>query len=1386
MSLIDRFRSGTEFDSVGHFTLDEQRAKAKMAHFQLTEPDDIFLLLIQSLVAAGARSIELEFDAENKLFLFKAQGSGLEQAKLQRLEEYLFDTSPKSVSYYLLEVVRNSISERGEVKLGQVGDDFRCEGPLTVDPTACHRKLKKKTRFSPIPIKVQQVALPWRELASDFTLELDYQEARYSELILVRHGVVVGEKVLESPQPFKAVSVNPLYSLDASFSDVVEDEIYAQTLQRIETELVRQFVEMSKSPELDTPEHALLLRRLDDPLPQAIKEALFASPLFPLADRERRVSLQELAPSSSVLVSQQRLSLQFDRLVLLLDRPMIREALQRNYSGRLQDATSEYRRLLEAEQNRQQWMANERPMELPPSAYLVERQLSGESWQAVMGILAPPGGESRIDMLVEGKLICSEALEGDLPPGTIVVINFTQVEINDMWTRPVGRSFRSAMRGLTAEIQKTFKSLELTQRDQLYPSLIEYIEDLFVSHSTLPEVALFAPLFPTLDGEWVNLETLRNWPRVALGLPGIVLERVPADVLPRPMLEYSAQTQKLLNARFLPVVDLRDAQRRLEELDRQLATPKKPELDHRWTFRKALEGLEGEVGLDPHKESSLVRVSLLHRGAELESFERKGTRTCAAEVVVNADGLKVLPDWSGFEAKEVGELWSELRRQIRIFEHSLLQREGLPPAAFLRLLGAYSKSISDFPDRKVFQTTTPHRRCSFNDLKKSMEDQGFLMDGAMGAILDPHPVLLREANLAFRNLLTKALGKIIWRRAEELIEANRLLNSFRSRPVRDDISFEGPVGFRYSLTQARGEVVIETTPFYSRSLVCYYGGRYVCRKAGQLPEGCAAAVDSEELELSADFNGATVPSHIQKEIDELAERGLLECAQAERLKTRELAYRYLLDHSPSVEFIQSFEELPLIPIAGDKPWSIQRLRSSGNCRGFVTPLFSLPVQSENPVVVAHPHIREILKRLCGLTLLSIEAQLQQEHDDRLYLNSLPLTLTEHSLFRRSFKGETLQADLGLSGESSELVGLDDAGAPLGYLPSPSVLSVIGTVRGAVTGKRDQGLRPTAQLKKPQLKLLKGWVEALYLDWVLSINSRALESQERALAIKALDKTKHQLSSSSDNHTSLARALWSLPLFPRADRSWVSGETLAQQLQLEEQPILFGNDGLRTPGSVLDIESGGQELAILTAVLGQAVVRRFEAPPLLDTSKISTQLEKLYRWGVTLGATPKSEAPTRKKAKKKIKKGLESELSPEAAFLSVMRTELRELLGGHYHKIASHARTCVTGSWVFGPPIYLRREGDQTHYFFNLSHKSIRWIISGMTARGTEATKDLRTSLKLSRMLVLIHWISLLNKESEQLTDQHEKDTLLSLAKHFCQILPDKNSNLPTGAGQELQ
>ena len=130
MSLLDRYREGSEFTEHGQFTLDGSRAKDKMAHFQLTREEDFMLLIVQALVAANASSLTIQISqsAENQTIRVVAHQVHLEVQKLQKLDEFLFDEGIGHTPYNLLGIALNAIK-------------LRCQEPPELEYSTGHFEL---------------------------------------------------------------------------------------------------------------------------------------------------------------------------------------------------------------------------------------------------------------------------------------------------------------------------------------------------------------------------------------------------------------------------------------------------------------------------------------------------------------------------------------------------------------------------------------------------------------------------------------------------------------------------------------------------------------------------------------------------------------------------------------------------------------------------------------------------------------------------------------------------------------------------------------------------------------------------------------------------------------------------------------------------------------------------------------------------------------------------------------------------------------------------------------------------------------------------------------------------------------------------------------------
>ncbi|MFA7479256.1 MAG: hypothetical protein WC314_02045 [Vulcanimicrobiota bacterium] len=989
MSLLERFRRDSELDSVGHFTLDEKRAKDKMAHFQLVHRHDFLLLVVQAVVAAGCKAIEILSD-EQRVEL-RATGAQLALEQLNQLENYLFDSRPESLSYYLLGIARNAVSPfcTEEPRVEMDGQDLL----FTVSPREPYldlaQHLRRSLLYCPCEVTLNEHALPRIPLSGGRMITLCDGEA--SVLNLVRHGVVVGRKLVESEVVFQAVFSESGFIVDASFFEVVEGEFYQQVLREAKLAALQLLADQVAQYQPGDSGRLELLERLAQSLPDPAGRALRNCPLFVMADREQVLSYTELVQAKGVtgllFHSSTPLNLQLKNPVILIDHPLVLETLNKLLPGALQDASQEYRKVLERLQRIADWEASARPTELPPSNYLATRQLKGPDWQAEIGYLSGQGG-SHIDMLYEGKLLCSERLD-DLPPGATAVINFEAVEINESWTRPCGRHFRSILKTLQTHMESLFQDLELT-REQLYPALRDYIDQLFRdTKHPVPRVAARISLFPTVSGPRLSFEKILQLPTIALGNQVVFSSNIPSDLLPEPLLLHESNTAPLLKSRLGDQVqDLRSYQTYLAELDQKLSSPQKPTISKQVHRKKTLDkkDLTGEIGLDYEFLGSKADIVLFFRGAPLDEIGVNMTKLIRGYGAVELARLHPNDRWNGIERdKNYRLLIKWLREKFRELEESALQDGRLPPSLFLKLLEAYSGSLGDFSDQKVLESTTPGKYHSLHELKAELETHGELLRGPMGVQIPGRLVLHEQSkDRGFQEAqLREHLGSFRWVNASELAKKLELAQGFQARRVHHQIKvLSGRGGLSLSVRSCRGEVAVGLNE-EGRYVDCYYGGRFVCKKPELLPRGSAAAVDSERLELSEDFNDAKLPPALLDELLRVVEEGFLKCAvQHDDLVARRRALEYARETRASEEFLKEFRELPLFSLQGGGTTSLKELEAEDCAPAYVKPDFPSNIQPDRLVIRAHPEDTALIRARTKLSPYKAEKHLLRLEQDR--------------------------------------------------------------------------------------------------------------------------------------------------------------------------------------------------------------------------------------------------------------------------------------------------------------------------------------------------------------------------------------------------------------------
>jgi hypothetical protein len=766
----------------------------------------------------------------------------------------------------------------------------------------------------------------------------------------------------------------------------------------------------------------------------------------------------------------------------------------------------------------------------------------------------------------------------------------------------------------------------------------------------------------------------------------------------------------------------------------------------------------------------------------MEEVEVKMTKLVRGYAAVQLERLRPNVDWTGMERDDTyKKLLAYLKASFRKLEESALENEAVTPALFMRLLQAYSKPVKDYPDRKYFESTRPGVYYSMAQIQQELQSHGELLFGSMGVQLPDRIVLLRASqHQNLRDLLlSEGLGEYKAGNADEVAQRMKLEAGFQAREEARQIRVLAGAAYRYQVQSCAGEVAVGLLGT-STHVDCHYTRRYVCTKQGLLPKGCAAAIDSEALNLSEDFNDAEVPASILDELKELSEKGLLQCAVDRDQDLRSFALEHALSSDASKAFLDALHELPIFPLQGGGAVSLKDLEQAGQSPGYVWTQFPRHIVADRTVLRATRQCTALIRARTKLNPYKIEDHLIKLDEDRKYLKSLPDQIPSSYSFRRVYETEAgLNAELALMPSTSYLIGRDDEHKPQGHLELAS-LPVWGFVWPTEAGKRNKAQQPAVELNKTQERWLRDRVNELYLEWAEELSHRTLSAQEKADAFTVISLTKHEIGSQSDHPQAfLAKKLWNLPLFPCVDGTRVSGEALATRLTTEEGPLEIARERWRAPGHLPYFDESSVEYRILKSILGEKSLHWYEAPPLLDTEQLKSNVLKVVAWGVaplmfvqdklvTLAESverakaerevKKSAPKPEKEKKKKSKPPKKQVITPEDRFLQKMKSEAKTLLGVKtYHSSDRYFPETKMGSWVLGPPVYL----TNGVCYLNGAHSGVRWLV--------HLDPDSNNKYhRAARVLLLIHWVDLVNVASEELTDQKERRFLGELAERMAQ------------------
>lgn len=1381
MSLRERFTAGSRYDSTGEFTLDESKARQKMARFQLASPSEFLMLVVRASVVGRCREIAIH--QEPSLLKLVATGPDLDPEAVRGKENFLFESDDETLAYHLLGVAANAVEPQCLCPplVEMIDGDLHFQAQLKVPLPELKRLARARLAFLPCPLVIDGVYHPVCLLQDEQDLVLSEGPSHYT---FIKHGVIVHEESKESPISVNAIARCDALMLDASYAQVVKDAHYHQLMDRLEktanAALAEQLSRIEPTPE----DRKRCLDYLVKELPKPAGEALKTLPLFPLADRGGEISFADITEligrQGKVFTARRRFNLQLQTPCLLLVEPMVAKALARLLPEKvLQDAENEIKEKELIEARKRAWEASPRPLELPPGEYLCQKVVQGEGWRAAIGFWSGLNSLPRCEILYQGKLLSSAILK-DVPPGATAVIDVTEGEVNRSWLALTYKRERQVLGEVQDALRRLWQTQNRIEGEHLTPEVIELLlKDL--RSFPVSDVARNTPLFATTSGEKLfSFRELEGMEKVRFG-SSLQLSQWAQDSLgDAPILLHSQDSFETLS--FVlgesRVVDLTERQKRLAKLDAARSNPQKPTV-RRDNYLKKVEfshgDSQGEIAMYPNKTES--QVYLFSQGAEIELVELEAGRVLSFEAALEAPTLTLNEELTAFLRDEAFHtLLSSLTEQIRELAREAFWLTELSFESRFELLKAFPRSREEIATTPIFPTSVDGKLLSLKQLEDELERNGELLIGGMGSEFPGRPVVLDESLILKK--IRELLPNVAWGRANEILTRRRRAAAFRSLPVVRRIALSGRYSIRLEVEQGRGEVALaQESDAEAGLLYAYVEGRLVCEKRGVLPKPFVAALEHESLILNETYDDVAIFESVRSLLRQYCDRCMLMAAAHSLTRLRHQAWKYFASDDPSEEAREEFFQATTVRQLDGSSLSLAELRET-KILGYVSPNFPSGAKSQAAVLRLTLDEAVLLAELLGRALTLVEGFLSREMERQAALDNLVLSLPPESTLNK-YESEDLRASLGMSLNGS-LIGFDQEGKPVGVLRA-SRLPVSGRVWGTLREADKKGEMPRARVSRQQRARLDQWIEEFCLSWVEGLSGRLGSALDRQLALTLLRVSSRELSSKQVTTVSkMAELLWDLPLFPRVDGTLVSGSALAATLSESETPLPFTDARFRAPGEALFFDQKSLERSILSSVLGKSSLHKFEAPPLFDREELAKSAKALIAWGLTpavvgwtaLGKVSDyfTEYVERRDQEAEKARQNDKKRDPREILLVQLREDVRSLVGRrHYRESNRLFQNLDFGNWPLGPPIYAPRNAD--HYRLNARHSAVRWLLA---REGSQAQR------RCVRMLLLIHWVGLVNQRSQELTDSHEKAFLTQLAERMAQTFATSQAQEPEG------
>ncbi len=1176
MSLLENLRQAGTFDSHGNFTLDVEKARSKMARFQLTDPEHYILELVAAAFAGGSPALEIQVSPEGLELRF--DGAPLQSADLENLEDYLLVAEGTHPALRYLAVGLNALSRlqpRRVLLESPAGVALELRGQkrhLMPGQFNQHRLLierggsvlRKASYTNEVQLLRTQARFSRRAIRLDGQLLSQPTETQLLDadqpgaIYLVLHGIM-RQQLKPELLPVLAVVEDDRFNLNASHSAVVEDEIYRTALEKVEQDTLE---ELARLAERCARDDRLLQRHRHFFLSLGAwrregrwRELVDVLPLFP-GPHQLRYSYRELEEQRKRLgyvpITQMRLAFEPQGLrILYLDGLETRQFLEKRQMT-LRDVREELLAQVTAHNNRLRWESSPRPRELPADDYAVQTVAESQGVFLAVGIPYQASAEgSHLHILLQGKLLRSSILD---KLSFVAVLDLDEVKVLKDFSGPDPdcKEYRQAWTLLNKKVAELYRLLAETagQDARVYDQLI-----LSLLHDPRKSPATTLELLPTLTSNRVSLDALRRHKQVgavSAHAPALAAN-LPAGAVPDyPIVRATGPVMSMLREELgLKLIDARPLLDNLNQLAARLATPRSPRLGqapHTHPFQ--FDDIQGELRLRQAGNPPRAHVTVLRQGVELEE---RGLQPAIwpFDAIVDSPRLNPTRDWKRVQSDRA---WQEVVDRLReaelaAFELLATELSNTPEelsgweSALLTALARQPELASRASSLPLFPSRGGSERMALAELEVELLQNGRLLmtfsDGPTGA-----RVLYKPDRATLEKLLP-GLRLELYRPATPPPVPRIDLTPSEEAPPPDfsSLRLKEALGLKRALPGPRfGEVGLSDEEFTGLLEVAGLG-----TMPGLLPGPARAIVGPHGLtrlpnrKFKRDESFQAMLEEVRAALGELALEAARTCSPG---SARAWMLLHLLTTNLPRTALDQLASLPLVPMHCAPPASFNELKErlkNHQAVPVIEPGYPFAPLGDRPVVSAGPRERQLLTGLFNRPVHTDHDELMKDEARRRNRRRaaglkvrLPACLVEGEL-----SSDHLTGRLGLPRSSKQ--------ATIILLDGQSPLAEIGghALAGWLRGRFElSDLHDTVKLNRAQVKELAAFRVELVRVLAGGYSERPNAASRRIL-LEFLAAHRRDLGSNNLPGQALEQIL-PLSLFPAAGRRLASASALLEE------------------------------------------------------------------------------------------------------------------------------------------------------------------------------------------------------------------------------------------------